>query len=100
MERNLHDGCPFPNPTSAGGACRPFEGRGCRGPTKSGRLEDDEFNRQCPVRARLAQFDGALLAAGPAVPANYFERPHKGGVGVGMAAEWHPIRGWNVALKL
>lgn len=28
----------------------------------------------------------------PAAPANYFERPHKGGVGVGMPAEWDRMR--------
>ena len=28
----------------------------------------------------------------PAAPPNYFERPHKGGVGVGMPDEWDPWR--------
>jgi hypothetical protein len=40
----------------------------------------------------------------PAAPANYFERPHKGGAGVGMPAEWDPRRNiwWpeDVILKL
>jgi hypothetical protein len=29
----------------------------------------------------------------PAPPAGYFERPHKGGGGIGMPAEWDPARG-------
>jgi hypothetical protein len=40
----------------------------------------------------------------PSAPPNYFERPHKGGVDVGMPAEWDPMRRifWpdDVILKL